>query len=182
MRKVLFVAMMFLGAMTANAQEGKGQNVIKINPLGLLFGSANVGFERALNEKSSVVIAPQFGGFKFGGVKYSSVGLGAQYRFYLSKTKTAPEGFYAAPGLNFVSGKVKWDDLDTKEEVKYSSFGVGALVGNQWIFKSRFVIDLGGGLMYQNFSYKDEEGDAEFSSLKGGGIFPALSFSLGYNF
>lgn len=187
MRKVLFVSMMFLGALTVNAQESKGQNVIKVNPLGLLFGSANVGFERALNEKSSFVIAPQFGGFKFGGVKYSSIGAGAQYRFYLSKTKNAPEGFYAAPALSFVSGKVKWDSFDSAEEeeeekTNFSSFGGGAMVGNQWIFKSGFVIDLGGGVMYQNFSYKDGEGDAGFSSLKGGGVFPALSFSLGYNF
>ena len=182
MRKVLFVSLLFLGAIAANAQEGNGQNVIKVNPLGLLFGSANVGYERALNEKSSFMIAPQFGGFKFGGVKYSSFGAGAQYRFYFSKTKTAPEGFYAAPALSFVSGKVKWDSFDSKEETKFSSFGGGAMVGNQWIFNSGFVIDLGGGIMYQKFSYKDGEGDTEFSTLKASGVLPALSFSIGYNF
>jgi hypothetical protein len=182
MRKVLFAAVLFLGALTANAQEeGNGQNVIKVNPLGLLFGSANVGYERALSEKSSFVIAPQFGGFKFGGVKYSSFGAGAQYRAYFSKTKTAPEGFYAAPAVSFVSGKVKVDDgMDNKEETKFSSFGAGAMVGNQWIFNSGFVIDLGGGIMYQKFNYKDNE-DNSFA-LKGSGVLPALSFSIRYNF
>jgi hypothetical protein len=180
MRKVLFVSLLFLGALTVNAQEGNGQNVIKVNPLGLLFGSANVGYERALNEKSSFVIAPQFGGFKLGGVKYSSFGAGAQYRFYFSKTKTAPEGFYAAPQISFVSGKVKFEGFDSEEETKFSSFGGGAMVGNQWIFNSGFVIDLGAGVMYQKFNYKDNE-DNSFA-FKGSGMLPALSFSLGYNF
>lgn len=182
MRKVLFAAMMFFGAMTANAQEeGNGQNVIKVNPLGLLFGSANVGYERALNEKSSFMIAPQFGGFKLGGVEYSSFGAGAQYRMYFSKTKVAPEGFYAAPALTFTSGKVKWDDgFDSKEETKFSSFGGGALVGHQWIYNSGFVMDLGAGVMYQKFNYKDNE-DNSFN-LKASGMLPALSFSIGYNF
>lgn len=179
MRKVVLVAMLFLGAMTVKAQEGNGQNVIKVNPLGLLFGSANVGFERVINDKSSFMIAPQFGGFKLAGVKYSSFGAGAQYRFYFSKTKTTPEGFYAAPALSFVSGKVTWDSFDSKEESKYTSFGGGAMVGNQWIFKSGFVIDLGGGVMYQKFSYKD---DSNSSGLKANGMMPALNFSIGYNF
>lgn len=182
MRKVLFAAMLFLGATTANAQEeGNGQNIIKVNPLGLIFGSANVGYERALNEKSSFVIAPQFGGFKLGGMKYSSFGAGAQYRLYFSKTKTAPEGFYAAPALTFTSGKVTWDDgTDTKEETKFSSYGGGALVGNQWIFNSGFVIDLGAGVMYQKFNYKDDTNNS--FAFKGSAMLPALSFSIGYNF
>ncbi|HEY1115875.1 MAG TPA: DUF3575 domain-containing protein [Chitinophagaceae bacterium] len=182
MRKVLFAAMLFLGVQTANAQEeGNGQNVIKVNPLGLIFGSANVGFERAINEKSSFVIAPQFGGFKLGGMKYSSFGAGAQYRMYFSKTKTAPEGFYGAPGLSFVSGKVKYDDgMNEKEEIKFSSFGGGVMVGHQWIYNSGFVLDLGAGVNYQKFNYKDNE-DNSFA-LKASGMLPALSFSIGYNF
>lgn len=181
MKKLLFASALFLGALTVNAQEAQKANVIKVNPLGLLFGSANVGYERALNEKSSFMIAPQFGGFKLGGFKYSSFGGSAQYRFYFSDAKSAPEGFYAAPGLNFTSGKATIDDgMGEKDETKFTSFGGSAMVGNQWIFNSGFVIDLGGGVQYSKFNYKDEEGS--FSTLKASGIFPALSFSIGYNF
>lgn len=181
MKKVLLASFLFLGAMSVKAQDEVGQNVVKVNPLGLLFGSANIGYERALNSKSSFVIAPQFGGFKFGGMKYSSFGAGAQYRLYLSKSKSAPEGFYGAPGLSFVSGKVKWDFDGEKEESKFSSFGGGVMVGHQWIYNSGFVLDLGGGFNYQKFNYKDDA-DNSGISFKGGGILPALSFSIGYNF
>ncbi len=163
--------------------DASSPNVIKVNPLGLVFGSANVAYERAINEKSSFVIAPQFGGFKLGGVKYSSFGAGAQYRFYLSGSKSAPEGLWAGPGLNYLNGKVKFDDImgnGEDEETKFSAFGGNVMIGNQWIFNSGFVIDLGGGISYQKFSYKDEEGS--FSTLKASGVLPALSFSIGYNF
>jgi len=182
MRKISFVLAFLAVGFFANAQdEGTSPNVVKINPLGLIFGSANIAYERAINEKSSFVIAPQFGGFKLGGVKYSSFGAGAQYRFYLSGSKSAPEGFWAGPGVNYTSGKVKIDDFNNNEdETKFSSFGGNVMIGNQWIFNSGFVIDLGGGISYQKFSYKDEGGS--FSTLKASGILPALSFSIGYNF
>jgi len=184
MRKISFVLAFLAVGFFANAQdEGTSPNVVKINPLGLIFGSANLAYERALNEKSSFVIAPQFGGFKLGGFKYSSFGAGAQYRFYFSDSKTAPEGFYAGPGIGFTSGKVKIEDFmgsGDEDETKFTSFGGNVMIGNQWIFNSGFVIDLGGGISYQKFSYKDEGGS--FSTLKASGILPALSFSIGYNF
>src|SRR5688500_11819499 len=106
MKKMFFVIALAATSFAVKAQDAP-TNVVKLNPLGLIFGSANVAYEKALNEKSSFLIAPQFGGFKLGGVKYSSFGLGAEYRLYLSNSKSAPEGFYAGPGLAFTSGKVK---------------------------------------------------------------------------
>lgn len=165
----------------ANAQDGAKQNIIKVNPIGFLFGAGSVAYERALNDKSSIVVAPQFGGFKFGGVKYSSAGLGAQYRLYFSKSHVAPEGFYAAPNVSFISGKIKYDDVfeeGEESEDKFSSFGIGALAGNQWVFNSGFVIDVNAGFSYQSFNYK---GDAT-TGLKGNGVFPRVGFAIGYNF
>jgi Protein of unknown function (DUF3575) len=188
MKKVIVSLVAVIATVGAFAQkggsEGGPQNVIKVNPLGLIFGAANVAYERALNEKSSIVIAPSFGGFKLGGFKYSQFGLGAEYRFYLSKTKTAPEGFYAAPGLGFTTGKTKVEDFfgsGSEPEAKFTSFGGKVVIGNQWIFNSGFTIDLNGGISYQSFSYKDNE-NTLFTGLKGNGIFPSLAFSIGYAF
>jgi hypothetical protein len=183
MKKLFFIVSILTLSATSFAQyKGGGDgdvkpNIIKLNPLGFLFGQASLGYERAINEKSSFLIAPSFGGFNFGGVKYSQFGGGAEYRFYLSKTSSAPKGFYAAPGASFSSGSVK---LDAGDKTNFSSFGVKGIIGNQWIFGSGFVLDLNGGLQYSSFNYKDESG--VFSGLKGSGVFPALGFSLGYNF
>jgi hypothetical protein len=182
MRKISFMLAFFALTIAAKAQDGAAKNVIKVNPLGLIFGSASVAYERALNEKSSFVIAPQFGGFKFGGFKYSSFGAGAEYRFYLGKTKTAPEGLYAGPGIFFTSGTTKVDDGSGGEyKTNFTSFGGKAVIGNQWIFNSGCVIDLNGGVSFSKFSYKDDE-NSYFSGLKGSGVFPSLSFAIGYNF
>jgi len=180
MKKMFFVVAFAAASFAAKAQDAP-TNVVKLNPLGLIFGSANLAYEKALNEKSSFLIAPQFGGFKLGGVKYSSFGLGAEYRFFLSNTKSAPEGFYAGPGLAFNSGKVKYEGFeDGDEKVKFSSFGGKVIIGNQWIFDSGFTIDLNGGISFQKFSYKDGEEDS--FGLKGSGVLPALGFSIGYAF
>ncbi len=181
MKKVIFALTIVLASTGAFAQKDNGakSNVIKANPLGFIFGQASVSFEHAINEKSSFVISPLFGGFKFGGFKYSNFGAGAEYRIYFSNTKTAPEGFYAAPGVSFTSGKIKEDGSST--EAKFTAFGAKAVIGNQWIFNSGFVIDLNGGISYNSFKYKDNT-DPTFSSLKGSGVFPSLSFAIGYNF
>lgn len=177
---IVLVAAVALTTSALAQKEGTGiKNVIKLNPLGFLFGQASLGYERAINDKSSFMISPTFGGLKLGGFKYSQFGLGAEYRFYLSKTKTAPEGFYAAPGVNFSTGKVKEDGNSI--EAKFNSFGVKGVIGNQWIFNSGFVIDLNGGIQYSNFKYSDND-NSVFNSLKGSGIFPALTFAIGYAF
>jgi len=182
MKKVLvLIAVVALSTSVFAQTGGNGgrKNVVKVNPLGLVFGSANVAYERAINEKNSVVLSPTFGFFNFGGFKYSSFGFGGEYRFYLSKSKTAPEGFYAAPGVGFTAGKVK--EKGTSTEAKFTSFYGKAIVGNQWIFGSGFTLDLNAGINYSTFSYKDNN-SSTFSGLKGNGIFPALGFSLGYAF
>lgn len=182
MKKVMFVLAFIAGSFVLKAQDGP-LNVIKVNPLGLLFGSANVAYERVVSEKGSVVFAPQFGGFKLGGVKYSSFGAGAEYRLHLSNTKINPEGLYVAPGLAFTSGKVKSNgELFNDSETKFTSFGGKAVIGNQWIFDSGFVIDLNGGVSYQKFNYKDGKDNDGSGTLKASGILPALSFSIGYAF
>lgn len=101
--------------------DATNKNVIKINPLGFLFGSATLGYERAIGDKSSVLILPSYGGYKLAGFKYTQVGVGAEYRFYLSASKYAPDGFYAAPGISFFSGKTSIEGESGKTETKFTS-------------------------------------------------------------
>jgi hypothetical protein len=178
MKRILIAVCLLISASVAFAQEGNGKNVIKVNPLGVFFGNASLAYERALTPKSSFVIAPSFGFFKLTGFKYSSYGIGAEYRFYLSKTKTSPEGLYVAPGLGYTGGSVK--DEDFGDKTNFGAFYAKGVLGHQWIWDSGFVLDLNGGIQYTSFSYSDDSGN--FSTLKASGILPALGLSLGYNF
>lgn len=176
MKKLFLMAIVTIAfAMNGIAQDV--QNVVKINPLGAFLGSANLAYERALTEKSSVVIAPSFGFLKSGGFKYTSFGLGAEYRFYLSKEKVAPKGFYAGPGAGFNFGEAKWED-DATEKTSFSGFNVKGIIGYQWIWNSGFTLDLNGGIQYLDFKFKDSDVDGVPLS----GVLPTIGFSLGYSF
>jgi hypothetical protein len=180
MKKVILAfAVMVTATSTFAQKEDVKPNIVKLNPLGFAFGSGSIAYERALSEKNSFVIAPTFGGFNFGGFKYTSFGAGGEYRFYLSNTKTAPAGFYAAPGVGFSTGKIK--ETGTSDKASFTSFNVKGVVGNQWVLNSGFVVDLNGGLQYSSFSYSDNN-NSVFSGLKGSGVFPALAVAIGYNF
>ncbi len=182
MKKLLFVSAMILtSTISVFAQtEDVKPNVVKLNPLGALFGAANISYERALNEKSSILIAPSFGFFKTGGFKYTTYGLGAEYRFYFSKSRTAPSGIYAGPGAGVTFGTAKYDDgSGDNDKTNITGFNAKAILGHQWIWSSGFTLDLNGGIQYLNLKFKDEDfsGNEAFS-----GILPALSVAIGYNF
>ncbi len=179
MKKILAACACFVLVATVKAQDGP-KNVVKINPLGIFFGSASVAYERALSEKSSVVIAPSFGYIKSGGSKYTTFGLAAEYRFYLSQSKSAPTGWYVGPGASFASGTAKMTDSfnGTNEKVSVSGFSVKGIVGHQWIFNGGFALDLNAGIQYFSLKVKDNsEGIGSFN-----GILPALGIAVGYGF
>ena len=178
MKKVIISLTLATIFFTAVKAQDERKNVIKINPVGLLFGSANVAYERAFSEKSSFVIAPTFGSFTLGDFKYSSLGISAEYRQYLSSEKPAPLGMYVSPGIGYTSGKLKNNSGD---EAKFGAFVIKGVFGRQWIWDSGFTIDLNGGIQYLNYSYSNNSG-AAFAGLKASGVLPALGFSVGYAF
>ncbi|MEI6184425.1 MAG: DUF3575 domain-containing protein [Bacteroidota bacterium] len=173
MKKIVLALCILVAALNVNAQNGK--NVVKVNPLGLLFGIVDLTYERGLNENSSFEIVPQYGGFTVGDFKYSTIGLGANYKYYSSGE--AVKGFYLSPGLFYSSGKVT-DSYNSS--ISATNFGIKAVFGKQWIWESGFALDLNGGFGYQSFSYSGD--NSTISGLKGNGIFPSLRLGLGYNF
>ena len=181
MKKTLLIVAILVTSSAVFSQSEVKPNVIKVNPLGALFGSANVAYEKALNEKSSFVIAPSFGTFKSGGFKYTTYGLGAEYRFYF--TGTAPKGTYVAPGIGVNFGTAKFTNSDGGTDSKTNITGISgkAVIGHQWIWSSGFVLDLNGGIQYTSLKFKDKTGDFA-GAVAFSGILPALGLSLGYNF
>jgi Protein of unknown function (DUF3575) len=179
MKKIILSAAILavsFGAMAQKKSDSEYKNVVKVNPLGLLFGAANVSYEHVLSEKSAIQGNVQFGGLSFGGVKYTSLGAGADYKFYLSNTKEAPKGFYAAPGVGFNYTSV------TDGTNKYSGTGatIRGIVGNQWVWESGFALDLFGGVNY--YLGGEIKGAGSTTYGKFSGILPTIGVSLGYAF
>lgn len=175
MKKVLFVAAMALMSFGVNAQE----NVIKVNPLGLAFGAAELGYERVLNENSSVELALAYSSsdatFSSGEVeKATGFGVEGKYKFYFSSSKGAPRGWYAAPVATYASASAK----SSGDSGKVSIFAVGAVAGHQWIFGGRnsgFALDLNLGVQYISASTS-----GSISGVSIDGILPRLGLALGY--
>jgi len=181
MKRLLILTLFVCIGLISRAQDEK-QNIIKLNPVGLLFGGAQLGYERALGEKTSVVVAPTFGFFKTGGFKYTTYGLGAELRLYLSSEKAAPTGFYVSPGAAYFGGKAEMDDFSGgKTTTKISGYSFKGVAGYQWVWDSGLSLELNGGVQYFGLKFKDSDGVwGDAVAFKG--ILPAVGFSVGYAF
>ena len=76
MKKILLLAAFAVSGF-ALAQD----NSIKANPAALLGGTDLVSFEHRFGDHFSGVVGVGYGGFKFGGYKYKSMGGGLQGRY-----------------------------------------------------------------------------------------------------
>ena len=133
-------------------------NAAKINPLGLVAGVVNGGYERAINDTQSAGVYASY--LNISGVK--GFGLSAEYRFYFDDE--ALKGWHAGPSLGFLS-------LEDNVKTKASAFLVGGEAGHQWIFDSGFLVDA-----FASFSYV---GGAD--SLQGfSGSVIGIGASIGY--
>lgn len=182
MKKIILSVAVIALTLGASAQKGGSSesgkpNLVKINPLGALFGNIPLSYERAINDKSSIQVNGSFGGLSVAGVKYTNFGAGVDYRYYLSNSKSAPEGFYVSGGAGFYSLKVK----ETGGTSFTGSGFVGkGVIGNQWIWESGFALDLFGGINYYAGGKIKGTGGVEYTKFSG--TLPALGVALAYNF
>ncbi|WP_299884099.1 DUF3575 domain-containing protein [uncultured Lacinutrix sp.] len=170
--KKAIVIMLFsaLGMNALNAQE----NVVKVNPIGLLYGSNLVAYELSLGEKTSGLIGANYSNYKFdGNNKNKSIGGELQFRYYL---KESLKGFYGGALGTYATGDTAF--VGVKE--KFNSFGAGAILGYQWIWGSGFSLDINAGAEYISINYKNKS--AVNLARKDNGIIPVLGISLGYAF
>lgn len=167
-KTTLAMAIMLLISIGANAQA-ELPNVIKINPISLAFGNFNLSYQRALSDASAIQIGANYW-YKILGVEVSGVGIRGGYQFFLTnRVKPSPEGFYIGPQIAYNSLK----DKETDEKV--TAFGVGLMVGYQWVWDSGVTLDLGAGPMYQ---FADETSTG--TSYEG--FIPNITIAIGYNF
>jgi len=163
MKKILLIAIaIFAFSFTSNAQT----SVVKINPLGMVFGYFNASYETLVTESSSVEVG---GGF-MSILGYTGYNVSGKYKIYFLESQEAPRGLYAAPVLGYsgLSGK------------NYNGGGfltAGAIAGYQFIFgggDTGFALDLNAGLKYSAIK-------TSVAGL-GGGVGATFGLSIGYAF
>jgi hypothetical protein len=171
MKRILFVLCISMAlTFQSFAQDGENlPNVIKVNPIGLAFGNINMSYQRALGSAHAVQIGANYW-YKVFGSEVSGLGLRAGYQFFLtSRTKSAPEGFYIGPQVSYNSFTEKETDISV------SAFGIGAMLGYQWVWNSGLCLDLGIGPIYQFASESETNESYE-------GFLPNVTIALGFNF
>lgn len=166
---ILLAAIILFGFSKSIAQE----NIVKFNPLALIVGSFEVGYERVLNENQSLQVDLGYSSFDSGSLDYSGLGAGLQYRFYVQKSKEAPVGWFAGPVASYSSTKA---DANGGDDFKTSVFVAGGVFGYQWNWEP-ITLDIYGGPAYYSVDADDETFDFGFDGL---GL--KLGLSLGFGF
>ena len=179
MKKLLLITVLALFAMpNTQAQE----NVVKVNPLGLLFGAAQLSYERVIGDNSSVELSLSYLtlkgtlGTSTDETTVNSFGVEGKYKLYLSSSYDAPRGWYTAPVLNYSKAKFELDPFSGET----TAIGAGLLGGYQWVFggnDSGFALDLNFGAQYLSVK---TSGDLTNINLQG--VLPRLGLSIGYAF
>lgn len=159
MRSLLLVIAFFsLGLVQINAQTE-----IKINPLGLLFGSPDVSAEFGLGNSAGIEPFIGFTSRKFlgGDVKLFALNTGASFKYYFNPQRGV-DRFYAGAYTRFNTGTLT-DNL-SDDEGGYKRLSLGLLIGQKWVSKKNIVFELALGVG-RAFVNKVEEGNNNFSDV-----------------
>ncbi len=181
MKKGLLVLLIALFAISnIKAQEASG--IIKVNPVGFIFGVFNATYEKPLNDKNSIAVGASY--FNWSNLNISGLGASAEYRFYFSNNSDAPHGMFAAPILDV--GSLSYDVPETLEvngngelvskkahTESLISIGGGIKAGHQWLWDSGIALDL-----YFGYGYRS----AKFEDYDYSGGYPIVGLAIGYAF
>lgn len=163
--------------------------VIKINPLSLFALTGSAFIEHAVTPNISVQLGGFVTGVEISDVKFNGYGITPEVRYYFSEAKEAPAGPYVGGYGRILNYKLRVQDTDANTEYRatYAPIGVGAVVGNQWIFNSGFSLDVyvgggfNGGKLEVNTGTEDDF-DLGFLNLIGNGLRIRPGLTVGYSF
>ena len=136
----LTIAFCLLGILGVNAQTE-----IKINPLGLLFGSPDVSAEFGLGTSLGIEPFIGFTSKKFlgGDTKYTALNAGASFKYYFNPHRGI-DRFYAGLYTRFNNGTLK--ESSTAASASYTRLSLGLLIGQKWVSRKNIVFELALGV------------------------------------
>ncbi|MBC5994180.1 DUF3575 domain-containing protein [Pontibacter cellulosilyticus] len=182
MKRILLfvVAAIAISMSTAQAQS----NIFKINVISPIVRTGSVFYERTIAADKSMQLGVFYTGFSIEDTKFSGYGITPEFRKYLSKSKEAPQGFYIAPFMRYQSFNMTAEyegHSDHTDKATFKTFGGGMLVGSQWVFADRFVLDTFFGPNYNAGSIKVESGEEDAfdtGAFGGFGIRTGIAFGI----
>lgn len=184
---MLLLTMTMSSSAFAQQKGGDRQHVVTWTATGLLAAKGILGYEYALNEQVGLRLGAGFmipirleannlvsdideGNFS-DRVQFNGFDITPEIRFYLSKNRTAPTGFFIGPFYRYykykIAGDIDFDDDGVSREGKIdlsyvSPFNLGFNLGGQWISDSGFTsslhFGLGGGIANVQISGSDVDG------------------------
>ncbi|MBF9141917.1 DUF3575 domain-containing protein [Hymenobacter properus] len=188
MKKALLALLPLFGLSTAASAQ---TNALKVNILSPLVRTGSFFIEHKVNEHQSVQLGGLFTAWSAGDTKITGFALTPEYRFYLSDSKTALEGFYLAPFLRYqnltltaVDGFEDPYGNTSDGKATLNTVGGGMLAGYQFVFKRRFTLDGFLGPSYNGGSLTLQAGDASHSfdagPFKGFGLRSGITFGVAF--
>ncbi len=176
MRKLIFLVLSIMACTNLFAQK---ENAIKINILSPIVKTFNVQYERKLNATSSAQLGFFYTGYSVSETSFSGFGITPEYRFYLSEVE-AIQGVYIAPFLRYQDFSLT--ESITSSKATMATFGGGVILGKQWLFKDKIVLDLFFGPSYSSGALKITSGSATFNTnvFDGFGLRAGVCFGFAF--
>jgi hypothetical protein len=188
MKKTLLAALLLLGLSTAASAQ---TNALKVNIFSPLVRTGSFFYEHKVGEHNSAQLGGLFTAWSVGDTKISGFALTPEYRFYLSDSKPAMEGFYFAPFARYqnltLTVENGYEDLNghvSDGKASLNTFGGGVVAGYQFLFKRRFTLDAFLGPSYNNGTLKVSAGNESQSfdagTFTGFGVRTGVTFGIAF--
>ncbi|MCU0444893.1 MAG: DUF3575 domain-containing protein [Microscillaceae bacterium] len=168
------------------------RNLVKMNLISPVISSLSFGYERVMNDITTIQVSLfYFNRTRESASLTSGFGITPEVRLYLSDRKTSPAGFFVAPYVTYQNVGVRdfvfinsQTSQTTEQTSRLRMYGVGIIIGGQWIFKDIVSLDIWGGPGYFGGSLKDDNLDIEppFPFRTQAGFGGRLGCTLGFIF
>lgn len=159
MLKLTLLCCIFLQVLPALGQPGL-KNTLKLNIPGYFLLSGSASFEKRITSKSAIQLNAIAG--KAYGNEFKILAARADYRWYFSKKKKAPLGFYGALGMGVE--KFSFYTSFTTPTATYrrdydaSGFALAHYYGYQQRFSNGIMLDIFCGAQKLFSTYRDKDG------------------------
>jgi len=173
----LLLGITFLAAQNQTIINSKPLNkpykhTLTTDPLSLVFGMGNVGYEYRFIKRASLSASAYFGKMLFVDMENSYA---AFLRYY--------KGYDPTYGLFFQTGYSHLEASYKGEKAKVSSIHAG--LGYRFLKSGIFTFDLGGGVSFssdEKVEYEKRSGNVTQTVTLGGPVAASLTLSAGFSF
>lgn len=157
----LFFILFIVDSVKAQDTTLYKKNLVKMNITSPLIYTFALSYERVLDNLKTLQVSIFYRdrpNTETQGLPTNVTGWGItpELRFYLSKNRTSPLGFFAAPYLTYqrylTTEEVRNLFFRQLRNVTSNVYGLGVAIGGQWTFKKVLSLDIWGGLGYYQVS------------------------------